>query len=459
MKKFVSGFGVLLILLLAVVPTYAQLGDNDDAAFIIQNVDSGDAQVLVTFVDEDGNEYTPTPLNDSKPNPFTLGSGDSFQVYLPGIPGLDDGRYSVVVSSDREVVAIANLIGEAGGTFYNGSYAGGTSSSSTVYMASVVHSWYGWYSLVSVQNLGSNPTDITLDITCHDGSTGQLTASDVPASAATHFDLETTRPTGWTSTKPCNGTAVVSSSGEAILAVDNQTAAGGFTQSMSGFESGATVLYIPELYKGHYTWDSSMTILQIGSGTSTVTIDYNDVAGTSDDTCTLTDADPSCFLYMPSDHGPSGSFAATLTSDNLPIIAIVNAANPAGQAQTYEAFGGGAQEVGLPTIMYQFYGWDTAFTCQNVGSSETNLTVSYSNGGATYDHTDDPDLTLAVGENVLIYQPGDANAAISPGYRGSVTVTADGVDDEIVCTVAQTHGANQAAGMGDWSMAYSGFSR
>jgi len=447
MKKFMMTLTVTLVILTTTVPVMAQLGDVDNSSFIIQNVGTDEATVLVTFYDEAGNSITPSELNAGKPNPFTLAPWASFEVYLPGIPGLANGRYSVVVSSDQPVVAIANLIGQnvAGTVFYNGSYAGASEGATTIYLPAIVHAYYGWNSLISIQNVGNSPTDVTVTYTCG-ANTYTHTKTGLAPKASVHFDLETNPPPGMPT--GCNGSAVVTSTdNQPIIAVDNQTAAGqGFTQSYNGFASGATTVYVPALYHDYYTWSSSLNIRKIGSGDTVVTVTYSD--GSTPSTCNLTDATPSCMLYMPTVHPAKGRFAATITSSSLPIVAIVNAANPNKQAQTYEGFMDGKPSVGLPTVMKKYYGWDTSFTCQNVGDVTTKLRIMYQGYAANAYET----KSLAPGESIEIYQP--AETFLPNGYRGSVTVTAIEAGAKIACIVNQTHGANQAAGKGDWSMSY-----
>jgi hypothetical protein len=446
MKKLHLALLVILCLALVAVPVSAQLGDVDNSSFTVQNVGDSQAAVLVTFYDEDGVAYTPDPLNASQPNPFTLDSEESFEVYVPGIPGLADGRYSVVISSDQEIVAIANLIGQntAGTVYYNGSYSGASAGADAVYLPSIVYGYYGWNSLVSVQNAGSSATDVTVTYTCADGSTAVDTKTGLQAGASVHFDLEADAPTGLPA---CGGSASIVSTGEPLVVVDNQTAIGGYTQSYNGFDAGATTVYAPALYEGYYTWDSSLNVRKIGAGDTTVTVDYSDGATAS--TCNLTDAAPSCLLYMPVDHdGASSLFAASVSSSALPVVAIVNAANPNAQAQTYGGFIGGAETAGLPTVMKQYYGWDTSFTCQNVGTVATTLNISYQGYSLNAYDT----ASLDPGVSVEVYQPGES--FLPNGYRGSVTVAASATGAEVACIVNETHGANQAAGMGDWSMSY-----
>jgi hypothetical protein len=431
-------------------PAFAQLGSSDSSSFTVQNVDTSDAQVQITFVDGSGTEYEPATLNNGKSNPFTLTPGESFEVYLPGIPsGLPDGRYSVVISADKQVVAIANIIGE-GSIYFNGSYSGFSSGATSFYMPAVVFNFYGWYSLISVQNVGSSSTDITVDITCTNGATGTLSQSGVPSKASVHFDLNATTPTGFTGSTSCNGSAVASSSGQPIVVVDNQRApAGGNTQSYSGVDSGATTLYSPALYTNYYGWNASLNILKIGAGSTSVTVNFSDSGSAN---CNLSDATPSCLLYMPTEHPSAGYFGATISSDTLPVIAVVNAANGS-QAQTYNAVSGGSQVVGVPSVMKAYYGWNTSVTCQNVGSVGTTMNVAYDGyPGNAYDTT-----SIAVGDTVEIYQPGEA--FLPSSHQGGLTVTANNGSAEISCIVNFNNSTQMGSTSGDWSMSYNAFNQ
>jgi hypothetical protein len=78
----------------------------------------------------------------------------------------------------------------------------------------------------------------------------------------------------------------------------------------------------------------------------------------------------------------------------------------------------------------------------------TTLNISYQGHSTNaYDTT-----SLDPGVSVEVYQPGES--FLPNGYRGSVTVAASATGAEVACIVNETHGANQAAGMGDWSMSY-----
>ena len=452
-SKLLGIFIGIFIIGLVGVPVYAQLGDNDFSSFTILNLDTATATVSVTFIDEAGTNYGPSTvpmLNGSQPNPFTLASGASFEIYVPGIPsGLPDGRYSVMISSDMQVAAIANIVG-AGTINFNGSYSGFDSGATTFYLPAVVFNYYGWYSLISIQNVSGAATDVTVNITCESGLIGTLTQSAVPSMASVHFDLNATTPTGFIPSDSCNGSAMITTSGGTVVAVDNQRApASGNTQSYSGVTSGAMTLNAPALYNDYYGWDASVNILKLGAGTTNITVTYSDTGSSG---CVLTDASPNCMLYMPSVHPSTGYFGAVITSDSLPIVAVINAANGA-QAQTYNAVSSGTEVVGIPSVMKAYYGWDTSVTCQNVGSTSTTLDINYDGyGGSAYSTA-----TLSPTGTVEIYTPGES--FLPSSHQGGLTVTANTSGAEIICIVNFNNPVQMGSTVGDWSMSYNAFNK
>jgi hypothetical protein len=453
MKKFrVIALVAVVAMLFGLVGTAAaQLGQTDISSFTVQNIDSTNATVTITFVAENGTQTTPNPLNGGKANPFTLTPGESFEVYVPGIPSsqLPNGRYSVVIASTAQVVGIANLVGQ-GTVNFNGSYSGFSAGGTSFYLPSAVFNYYGWYSLISVQNVGAAPANVTLTITCANGTTGTMTASNIPLFSSHHFDLETTTPSGFTGSTQCNGSASITSN-QPVVVVDNQTApAGGNTQSFSGVMTGYSKLYAPALYQNYYGWNASLNIRKLGTGNTTVTVTYSD-SGSS--TCNLTDAQPGCLLYMPSVHPATGYFGATIqASPSMELIAVTNAANGS-QAQTYNAVGTGTGTVGIPSVMKSYYGWNTSFTCQNVGTVATALNVKYDGyAGNAY-------ITASLAPGAAWEKVTASESFLPTGFQGGATVTAATGGAQISCIVNFNNATQMGSTKGDWSMSYNAFNK
>jgi len=354
-----------------------------------------------------------------------------------------------MIESNALVATIANLLG-SGSVNFNGSYSGFSDSATTFYLPGVVFHYYGWYSLISVQNVGSAPADITLTITCTNGTTGTLTATGVGVFASHHFVLKDVTPVGFTPSTVCNGSAVISSA-QNIVVTDNQSVPTlGNTQSYSGVASGSPEVFIPALYNNYYGWNASLNIQKLGAGNTTVTVTYND-GGSS--TCALTDAIPACLLYMPTAHPATGYFGAKITnSAGLDLMVIANAANNS-QAQTYNGVDSGSLAVGVPSVMKSYYGWNTSFTCQNIGSTTTSLHIAYQNyGGNAYDTS-----SLAPGASLEKYTPSEA--FLPNAYQGGVTVTANTAGSEIACIVNFNNPTQMGSTLGDWSMSYNAFKK
>jgi hypothetical protein len=455
MKKIsiISIIAIVAILLTAVTPAFAQLGQTDSSSFTVQNVDSVDAEVTVIFYDDSGVEYMPTVLNSSQTNPFTLSPGESWEVYVPGIPEaqLPSGRYSVMITSTAKVATIANLLGQ-GPVNFNGSYSGfdDTNTAPVFYLPGVVFNYYGWYSLISAQNVGGTAADIDLTITCENGTVGTLSATDVAPYASHHFVLKDVTPNGFTSSTHCNGSAKIESLNN-IVVTDNQSVpTAGNTQSYSGVKAGSPEVFIPALYHSYFGWNSSLNIQKLGAGDTTVTVEYSDGGSSS---CDLTDAIPACLLYIPVEHPVNGYFGATITNDaDLELMVIANGANGS-QAQTYNGVDMGTMSVGVPSVMKSYYNWNTSFTCQNVGSVATTLNISYDgHAGNAYDTG-----SLAPGKTIEVYTPGET--FLPAGYQGGATVTANTADAEIACVVNFNNAAEMGSTLGDWSMSYNAFNK
>jgi hypothetical protein len=454
MKRFklFALFVALMVLAVAVVPASAQLGTTDVSSFTVQNVSDGDASVNVSFYAEDGTVRTPSNLGGGLTNPFTLAPDASQQIFVPNIPAdqLPSGRYAVVISADAQVVAQAGVAG-TGSIRFSGSYIGFSGGNNTVYVPSIAYNFAGWYSMISVQNVGTGAADITVTLNCvNDGSTGTLTKTDVPAMSSVTWALKTDTPTGFTASSVCDGSAVVTSD-QPVVAVNNQNKpANGATNSFEAAASGDSTLYVPSLSNNYSGWNSALTIQKLGSGNTTVTVKYDD--GDPDDTCNLTDAAPSCKLFMPNFHTKDGRFGATITSTGADLLAVAGSTRAAqGWSGATSAVGGGSANVAIPNVSKDYYGWRSAVNCQNVGSVATTLNVVYSGHAANaYDTASlDPEKSA----QILVFQ----EAFLTAPWQGGATITANAAGAEIACTVGNSN-ANGAY-PGDWTSQYNAYNK
>jgi len=412
----------------------------------ILNLDEAeDAHIVLAFYGTEADAVSSYGLDPLPPM-------QSVEVYLPSLPDavLPDGRYSVVIYSDKPVAAVGTLGGDLGATHFVGSFSSVAEEDATalIYIPALLRNYYYWTSFLTVQNAGTSPADITVDYYAEGNPTSQHqdSAGGVPPGVSVDFDITgASYATDLGST--FKGSAVVSST-QSLVAIDSQTTPSGQTQSYNGLAAGAQTVYIPDLYNGYYSWVSSINIQNMGTVPTTVTVDYSD--GVTN-TCNSLVAGASCLLYQPVEGHTSGTrFSATITSDTEDIVAIVNqAVNAKNQAQTYLGMTGGSRRVLMPKIMKGYYQWVTSFSVQNIGSGPTDISVTYSPYGG-YAGTSYTIYNLAAGGSYQAYQGNDTNILsgqeLPSGYRGSVVVASSAED--IIATANETH---LSPGSGDWS--------
>jgi len=465
-----------LVLLVAMVTTSlvaAQGGGTWDSSFTVVNLGTATATVSITFYAENGTAYTPSSLGTSTgtiSNPFSLAAGSSVEILLFLTTGLPDGRYSVVISADQPIAAIANLTNSVNGTepYFSGSYSGFEDVGQTaVYMPAIVQNYYGWNSHVSMQNLTGGDLDITIEFFTEGTNTVCHTESQtgVKAYSSWHLDVSTLTLTGCdVNADGYNGSAKVSAAGP-IAVVDNQTAdAYGMTATYRGFtpDQATDKYFVPALYYLYYNWFSSINIQNVGTITTTVTVDYSDSAPNA--TCELSPGE-SCLLIQLLESGHADKFSAVVTADNtaakLVVVAQAGTTVESGleQAFAYEGFSVGGTTFGLPLTMDMYYGWFTSFTVQNVGTADVNIQYTYapdpSVGFTGQTCTAGP---IAPGANLEIVQIADPCVDLPAGYHGGVIVSVVG-SGEIIVIVSQNNVDQMNATAGDWSMSYDGISQ
>jgi len=508
-KKLLSIIFALALVVGTVSVASAQLGDTDVSSFAVQNLGTAPATVSATFYNESGTPFTPNSLDCNLPagefpNPFTLDPQKGVEVVMSVVCEVPDGRYSVVIESTEPVAVTANLKGMASNFSLNGSYSGYDAGSGKVYMPAIYYDYFGWFSLVSVQNTTPDPVNVDVKYYVGDTHVATHSATSVPGFSAVHFDWETNPATPETGQSlPAPDTlplsAVVEATGD-VVAIDNQTIPDtGNMISYNGFLDPGTeawdTVYIPSLFSSYYGWFSSFLVQNIDDVATTVTVTFNDGCqeyidmgdwGIKTSSFTLEPKQAKGLMFLP-DLGPGSgaeftchpqnvAFGATVTSTGANIAAIVNGASwpdaqsdlhdePV-QALAYNGFNNSAMDWGLPNVFQKYYGWDTAFSFQNVHPSQsTVVTITYSENtnpwgtaypGCTFTYT------LGGGENKE-YQvwwhhdnkPAPHCDVIPDTYQGNVTLAS--ASQPIVATANLVNFGEQTGTGGDWVMSYNGF--
>jgi len=196
----------------------------------VQNAGAADAHVTLAFQPSPGFPGSPDTINDTIPPGAAHRYDQSGQTNLG-----DEFVGSVVISSDQPVVAEVNEI-ETGGSrlmSYTGFVGPG---SATVNIPLVMSQNNGWWTGVQVQNLGTDPTDIT--ITFHPDpayttwTPDPETVANVAPGASANF-----LQAGGQWTQLFVGSAVVTNSaGQPLVAIVNELKGGDQGMSYSGFD-------------------------------------------------------------------------------------------------------------------------------------------------------------------------------------------------------------------------------
>lgn len=465
--KAVKVLLVALMLVLVAVPVVgAQGGGNWDSSFTVINLGTGDATVTVTFYDEAGNPVTPSDLGGGTTNPFVVAAGASKEILVFQVVGLSSGRYSVVLSADQPVAAIANLTNTISGTApsFNGSYSGFEDvGQMDVFMPAINQGYYGWNSHASVQNLTGAALDVTFDIyTEGTNSVCYTDTQNVAAYASWHIDVSALTLTGCDANADgFNGAGQFSALG-AIGAIDNQTAdAYGMTVTYRGFTGGAETIYVPALYYLYYGWFSSINVQNVGAAATDITITYSDSAAPV--TCAAVAPGAGCFALNLIESGHSEKFSAVITgAAGSSLVAVAQAGTTVesglNQAFAYEAFLAGGTGYGLPLTMDMYYGWFTSFTMQNLGAADVLVDYSYAPDASVSFAGAACQATVPANGNLEIVQTTDTCVDLPAGYHGGVTLAVNGAG-EIIAIVSQNNVDMMSAAPGDWSMSYDGVAK
>ena len=408
MKRLNLLLAITLLVVLAIPLTASGQGITYNAGFQVQNLDtSNDATIQITFYNQDGS--VANTVDD------TIPAGGS-KTYFP-LDAVSDGfNGSVVISSDRDIRAIANVLGN--GLDYGASYGGFTAGATTVYVPLLMRENSGYNTWFNVQNTGTSAT--TVNITYSDGVTASCTNLQ-PGAACTLDQSTEAHASGWV------GSAVVTATEPIAITVMEVGPTTLF--AYSGFTSGSTDVAMPLINANNAGYVTGVQIMNLGSTDTEVTVSYTpSLQGTA---CTETKTIPAgqsetFALYAFATGADStctagetfiGSARITGNSANQDLVAIVNQLNSgANKGAAYEGFdpSSATATVVMPLIMDRNSNYWTGFSVANVGTVTTTVNCTFSNSSYTVSEE------LGPGEAMTALQNGE----IADGYVGSATCTA-----------------------------------
>lgn len=450
MKTF-ARFGIALALavtLFAGVSTgYAALVSYS-SGFQVQNLEGSDANIDITFYNRDGTvalQVTDTVLANSSNTYFPLENIGNENGTLPS--GFDG---SVVISSDKEIAAITNVLGSDGSNplAFGASYTGFTSGSPTASLPLLMKGNYGFNTWYSVQNAGSSATNVS--VTYSDGVTaGPVTVQ--PGAAAKFEQANESHAAGWV------GSATVSSTAGDIV-ISSLEVGPTTLLAYNGFSSGSTNPVMPLVQANNYGYQTGIQIQNNGTTQTQVTVSYTPGPGQPGTACTekrtvapskstsfalyvftnYADPNPGSLISSNCQSGQQfvGFAKVTANSASTALVAIVNQLNTsANKGAAYNAFdpASGTSHVVFPLIMDRNYGYFTGYNIVNVGSASIPkaslvCTVTGKDGNGTpVTKTFSPPADLAPGTgwnqvNLNTLANGFVGSASCVGPSGSMMV-------------------------------------
>jgi len=380
----------------------------------VQNLTATAASGVISFYNADGTSACGPSFTVPASGSFTMFPLDTC------VPAGFNG--SAVVSSDQQVAAIVNVLGNNGvaAAAYDGIQTGAT----TVQVPLLMKGNFGFDTWLRVQNVGSAATDITMNYT--DGTAA--TVKNVAAGAAATFD-QSAEPHSVT----VFGGSATASQPVAVTAIEENAKT---LFAYDGFTAGSTNPVIPLVNANNFGFISGLGVKNSGSAATNVTISYTPSGPGLGTACTETQNIPAggtaTFALGAFTLGVAagtttncargatfvGAAQVTANSASQPLTVIVNQLNnTTGAGEAYSAFDPTAatSSVVAPLIMDRNFNYFTGMSIMNVGTGPTSITCSFSGSGVTQSTA-----SVAAGAAFTVLQVN----AIGNGYVGSATCNA-----------------------------------
>jgi len=199
------------------------------------------------------------------------------------------------------------------------------------------------------------------------------------------------------------GSAVVTSDQPVVANVNTQVASAGTTTdpnrvgTASGVLDPGTSLYFTQVMKGYSGWNSYIAVQNTSGSMATVTVRYYNDSDGSEVVAAAESQTIKAYstrIFRQSENANLSSWwggSAVVTSDQ-PVAGICNfynegSTNGNAQFHSYNAFTGGGTKLYVPRVVVNYYDYQSGLKVQNVGSSATNVTITYYIGGGTYSQT------------------------------------------------------------------------
>jgi hypothetical protein len=197
-------------------------------------------------------------------------------------------------------------------------------------------------------------------------------------------------------------------------------------------------LYAPQVQKAFYNWNSYLAIQNTGTASVTVDITYRDrngVAVPAANESYVIPAQSNKLVYQTANAGIPANFLGSAkvvardgTTKLAVVVAFYNNAATSGNSQfhSYNAMSVGGEKLYVPYLVRNYYGYNGGLSIQNIGTTDTVVTVTFTFGSNTYTYTSP---TVAGGSALALYTPSitelnPVDALPLAQHAGSAVITA-----------------------------------
>jgi hypothetical protein len=276
----------------------------------VQNASSSPVDITVEIYAPGSN----TPVKTQTKNAVPANASVVFE--QEGLNELaKDQFYSAVIRGTDNIAPIVNIYGKGSVNDQLYSYNPFKDGSDVAYAPVIMSNYYGYNTALVVQNIGNAAAHVTVEYT--NGVTSDYT---IQPGAAESIYTPSVLPSGNT----LYG-ATVTSDGQPIVVLVNESNAFNRAASYSGFTSGSNSVVAPIVEKNYYRYNSSVTCQNLGNAAATMTIEY-----ASGQTTTSPSIAPGAthLFYQPDDPAlatvPLNYISSATITSGQPIVCIIN---------------------------------------------------------------------------------------------------------------------------------------
>lgn len=216
--------------------------------------------------------------------------------------------------------------------------------------------------------------------------------------------------------------------------------------SFNGISTAGTTWYAPGIYNNYYNYYSSIVVQNATESPVNITVEIYK-AGQAAPVKTTTISNVAKYAAVSFEQegaaelAQNTSYSAKIigTGNVAPVVTIYGKGPVNNQLYSYNPIQAGAQTMYVPVVLNNYYGNNSALVIQNMGSGDTNITVTYSSGHSQ-------SQPLGAGASWSIYVPGQGPAGLPSGNGpGLLSATITSSAQPVAVLVNESNSYNRAA--------------